>query len=88
MLDPPRGESLRLKGLQWMPKKTVLLNSGEALTVTHGPETEPSTVTLRDLPVDRMNDEIQVVRLEFDEDVIHPADTTVYEDKSGSVIQG
>ena len=71
-----------------MPKKAILLNSGEELTVTHGPETEPSTPALKHLPVDRMNDEIQVIRLEFEDDVIHPADTTVYEDKSGSVIQG
>ena len=88
MLNPPAGESLRLRGLQWMPKKAILLNSGEALTVTHGPETEPNTPALKHLPVDRMNDEIQVIRLEFEDDVIHPADTTVYEDKSGSVVQG
>ena len=88
LLDPPQGESLRLRGLQWMPKKATLLNSGEALTVTHGPETEPSTPALKHLPVDRMNDEIQVIRLEFEDDVIHSADTTVYEDKSGSVVQG
>ena len=71
-----------------MPKKAILLNSGEALTVTHGPETEPSTPALKHLPVDRMNDEIQVIRFEFEDDVIHPADTTVYEDKSGIAIQG
>ena len=88
LLDPPQGESLRLPGLQWMPQKAILLNNGEELTVTHGPETAPSAIALRHLPVDRMNDEIQVIRLEFDEDVIHSADTTVYEDKSGSMEQG
>ena len=44
--------------LQWMPKKAVLLNTAEELTVTHGTELSPQTVTLRKLPADRMNDEI------------------------------
>ncbi len=88
MLNPPLGESLRLNGLQWMPEKAILLNSGEELAITLGPETKPAAITLRNLPVDRMNDEIQVIRMEFDEDVIHAVDQTVYEDRSGSVMQG
>ena len=54
-----------------MPKKAVLLNNAEEIEVTRGPEIGPQTVTLRNLPADRMNDEIQVIRLEFDDDVIH-----------------
>ena len=88
LLDPPQGESLRLRGLEWMPEKAILLNSGAELSVMRGPETAPSAITLRQLPADRMNDEIQVIRLEFGDDVIHSADQTVYEDKSGSVVQG
>ena len=71
-----------------MPKKAVLLNNAEELAVTHGTELSPQTITLRKLPADRMNDEIQVIRLEFDEDVIHSADSTVYEDHSGGVAHG
>ncbi|MBE6373354.1 MAG: glycoside hydrolase [Lentisphaerae bacterium] len=88
LLDPPQGESLRLRGLEWMPEKAILLNSGAELSVMRGPETAPSAITLRHLPADRMNDEIQVIRLEFGDDVIHSADQTVYEDKSGSAVQG
>ena len=88
LLNPPQGESLLLSGLQWMPEKATLLNNCEELTVAHGPETKPGTIQLRHLPVDRLNDEIQVIRLEFDRDVIHSADMTVFEDKSGSVAQG
>ncbi|MBO4648643.1 MAG: alpha-L-fucosidase [Lentisphaeria bacterium] len=88
MLNPPAGESLRLKGLQWLPKKAILLNSCEELTLTHGTELDPQTITLRKLPADRMNDEIQVIRLEFDEEVIRPTDATVYEDHSRGVAHG
>ena len=79
---------MRLKGLPWMPEQAVLLNDGSKLTVTHGTEVEPPVVTLRGLPVDRMNDEIQVIRLEFDENVIHAADSMIYEDHSAGVEQG
>ena len=74
LLDPPRGESLRLGGLKKMPRRAVLLNSGTELTPTMGPDIQllPPALTLRHLPVDRMNDEIQVIRLSFDEDVIPP----------------
>ena len=88
LLDPPSGEAMRLKGLPWMPEQAVLLNDGSKLTVTHGTEVEPPVVTLRGLPVDRMNDEIQVIRLEFDENVIHAADSMIYEDHSAGVEQG
>lgn len=88
MLNPPQGESLRLKDLQWKPKQAILLNSGAPLTVTDGPETEQPAITLRDLPTDHMYEEIQVIRLEFEDDVIHSDDMTVYEDSSGSVTQG
>ena len=88
LLDPPSGESLRLKDLPWMPRRAVLLNTGESIALSRGPEIFPPAVTLQGLPVDRMNDEIQVIRLEFDEDVIHAADSTVYEDRSAGVAQG
>ena len=71
-----------------MPKKAVLLNTAEELAVTRGSGLGPQTVTLRNLPADRMNDEIQVIRLEFDDDVIHAPDSTVYEDHSGAVAHG
>ena len=79
---------MQLKKLQWMPKKAVLLNNAEEIEVTRGPEIGPQTITLRKLPADRMNHEIQVIRLEFDDDVIHAADSTVYEDHSGGVSHG
>lgn len=88
MLDPPAGESLRLQELPGMPRQAILLNSGTELTLSPGPETEAPAVTLRRLPVAQMNDEIQVIQLRFDEDVIHAADSTVYEDNSGSALQG
>ena len=88
LLDPPSGESMRLRGLSLMPERAVLLNSGLGLRVTNGTELEPPVVTLCGLPADRMNDEIQVIRLEFAEDVIRAADHTVYEDRSAGVEQG
>lgn len=88
LLDPPPGESLRLRDLPAMPRRAVLLNSGETIKLSNGPDILPPAVTLQGLPADSMNDEIQVIRLEFDEDVIRAADSTVYEDRSAAVAQG
>jgi len=72
--------------------KAEILNTGETVEATMEPNVytmkSPPMLRLRRLPCNRMNDEIQVIRLEFGDDVIHSADQTVYEDKSGSAVQG
>ena len=73
LLEPPQGESLRLAALAQMPLGAKLLGSGTKLAVTSGPEIEPPAPTLRGLPVDQMNDEIEVIELEFDREVTPPA---------------
>ena len=76
LLDPPAGEALKLGSQTPLPRRATLLNNGLELQPTLGPDISltPPELTLRHLPADRMNDEIQVIRLQFDDAVIHPAD--------------
>lgn len=69
LLETPAGETIRLPGLNQLPLRAELLNNGQQLEVTLTPtaynmQSEP-TLRLRKLPVNRMHQEIQAVRLQF-----------------------
>lgn len=70
-LNPPAGETVRLPGIALPPVRAELLNTGEAVTATLEPMvysmSAPPALRLRHLPVERMYDEIQVVRLTYPE---------------------
>lgn len=87
-LEPPQAEAVRLDGLNILPEKCELLNTGETISFTMESTAYkrllPPMVRLRHLPVERMYDEIQVVRMIFAEPVIHAADYTAVKDVSGS----
>ena len=68
-LETPAGETVRLPGLNKLPVKAELLNNGLQLETTLAPtvytmQAEPA-LRLRKLPVNRMHQQIQVVRLQF-----------------------
>ena len=90
LLDPPTGEALKLGSQTPLPRRATLLNSGLELQPTMGPDISltPPELTLRHLPADRMNDEIQVIRLQFDDAVIRPADVQGCVDASAGVPLG
>ena len=76
-LETPQAESVRLEGLDILPERCELLNSGETLPATleasvYDRHLAPM-VRLRHLPVERMNNEIQIIRMSFEKDVICPA---------------
>ena len=89
LLEPANGETLFLPGLTETPVKAEILNTGETVEATMEPNVytmkSPPMLRLRRLPCNRMNDEIQVIRLTFAGPVIHAADIKGETDRSGSV---
>ena len=92
LIESVQGETLFLPGLTEVPVKAEILNTGETVDFTMEPNVYtmkmPPMLRLRRLPCDRMNDEIQVIRLTFAEPVIHASAVTGKQDRSGSVAQG
>ena len=87
LLDPPAGETMNLEGFAILPEEARILNTGEAVVATLEPMSytlgkEPR-LRLRKLPVDRMNDSVQVIRLKFAADVIVPAKMPETENRDG-----
>ncbi|MBO5725333.1 MAG: alpha-L-fucosidase, partial [Lentisphaeria bacterium] len=76
LLDTPVGTSIRLKGLDKMPVKAEYLTTGKQIpfTLERVPYTllQPPALRLRSLPVEEMYGELPVIKLTFDDDVIHP----------------
>lgn len=76
LLENPSGGSIRLTGLDQMPVKAELLNTGREVTCTLAstPYTShlPPALRLREFPVEEMYGEVPVIKLTFADDVIHP----------------
>lgn len=67
----PKGSAVIVEPLDTVPKRAVLLNTGEVLTVVRDQGTRHwrqnmDYAKIREIPVNRLTDQVMVIRLEFD----------------------
>lgn len=67
----PQGNGVKLKPVRSLPKKALMLNTGEQVecALNHNPSDKEPFLTLRNLPINKMANQIPVIKLEFDKDV-------------------
>ena len=67
----PQGHGVKLKPLRSLPEKATLLNTGQAVecALNHNPSDKEAFLSLRNLPINELANQIPVIKLEFDRDI-------------------
>lgn len=83
LYEPQTSSRVLLKPLEILPDKAVLLNNGEELQVSvertpYGYQDGKGYLRIRNIPVNRMENTVMVIRLDFDAEVPEVVCTTLY----------